>query len=613
MSTHKNINTRIPIDKDNPAIVRDEELCNDCGLCRIACEDVAAVGRMYDLESTGYVPICMNCGQCANVCPTNAIRERYEYKEVQKAIKDPDKTVIFHTAPAVRAGLGEEFGSEPGTFVEGKMVAAIRALKANYVLDTNFSADLTIMEEGSELVDRLVNNSGSFPMFTSCCPAWVKFIETFYPEYIPNLSTAKSPTGMQGVTIKTYFAEQKGIDPTKIVCVAVMPCTAKKFEIRRDEMYVSGQGPGSPKLLANDYVITTRELAKWLKEENINFNALEDSQFDQVMGDATGAGVIFGNTGGVMEAATRSAYYLVTGETPPDHLLNYNLVRGMDGFKSATVDLDGTKVRLAVIHGLNNARRFMESLKQGKSEFDFVEVMCCPGGCIAGGGQPKTEDITNYQICAARTKALYDRDVSLTLRSSHENPEVKALYENYYDEPLSETAHHLLHTSYSDRSNDLGEKGAVYMKPKRRLPLLICDILMFICLLIALQTPVVINLIRGRGGAMAEWEPFLNIHIVVGISLAVLLLLHIILNFHEIMAIKNYFKFPSLVKAQYLLMFSVLISMTISIITGITWAFGTTTNVIRVMHSYSSWLAFLFTGAHIAMHLSKLISLRKFK
>ena len=306
MSTHVFTEIRIPIDDKNPAIVRDEELCIKCGACRRVCEREIAVGRLYDLESAGDRPICIHCGQCANVCPTGSITERYEYPKVKEAILDPNKIVIFTTSPSVRVGLGEEFGLDPGTFVEGKMVASLRVLGADYVLDTNFAADLTIMEEASELVDRIVNKTKPLPQFTSCCPSWVKFVETFYPDLLPHISTVKSPIGMQGPTIKTYFAKQRGIDPAKIVNVAVTPCSAKKFEIRREEMNAAGMELGTPGMRDMDYVITTRELAAWLREAHIDFCNLEDSAYDQLMGTASGSGVIFGNTGGVMEAAART-------------------------------------------------------------------------------------------------------------------------------------------------------------------------------------------------------------------------------------------------------------------------------------------------------------------
>ena len=461
MSKHSFVDIRIPIDENNPAIVRNEELCIKCGACRRVCEREIAVGRMYDLDSAKDNPICIHCGQCANVCPTGSITERFEYPEVKKAILDPGKIVIFSTSPSVRVGLGEEFGFEPGAFVEGKMVASLRALGADYVLDTNFAADLTIMEEASELVDRIVNKTKPLPQFTSCCPAWVKFVETFYPNMLPHISTVKSPIGMQGPTIKTYFAKQSGINPEKIVNVAVTPCSAKKFEIRREEMKDSAAELDIKGMRDMDYVITTRELATWLKEEGIDFEKLDNGVYDQLMGTASGSGIIFGNTGGVMEAAARSAYYFASGKNPGEDYLNLTPVRGMEGIRSATVNIEGTPVRVAVVHGTDNAKQVVEDVIAGKCEYDFIEVMTCRGGCIGGGGQPKTEIPMSDEIREARIVALYQKDKEMPLRFSHENPEIKAVYEKYYENPLSPLAERLLHTAYTNRSSDLGELGIV--------------------------------------------------------------------------------------------------------------------------------------------------------
>ena len=461
MSAHKFADVRIPIDENNPAIMRNEKLCIKCGACRHICETDIAVGRLYDLESSGDCPICIHCGQCANVCMPGSISERYEYSDVKKAILDPDKIVIFNTSPSVRVGLGEEFGLAPGAFVEGKMVAALRALGADYVLDTNFAADLTIMEEASELIDRIANKTKPLPQFTSCCPAWVKFVETFYPEMTSHISTVKSPIGMQGPTVKTYFAKQQGINPAQIVNVAVTPCTAKKFEIRRDEMCDASKELGIPNMRDMDHVITTRELAKWIKEERVDFHTLQDSDFDKLMGAASGSGVIFGNTGGVMEAAARTAYNFLTGTNPSEMYLNLSAVRGMEGIRSATVDMEGTPVRVAIIHGTENARQVLNDLKNGKCEYDFIEVMTCRGGCIGGGGQPKSEIIKADETRNARISSLYQKDSDMSLRFSHENPDIKAVYAEQYGKPLSPMAERLLHTSYRDRSEDLGPDGMV--------------------------------------------------------------------------------------------------------------------------------------------------------
>lgn len=461
MSKHPFVEIRIPIEGDNPAIQRDESKCIKCGNCRRVCEQEIAVGRLYDLASTGDTAICIHCGQCANACPVDSITEVWEYPAVREAIHDPDKVVIFSTSPSVRVGLGESFGMPAGSFVEGQMVAALRALGADYVLDTNFSADLTILEEASELVERVTKKTKPLPQFTSCCPAWVKFAETFYPEILPHISSAKSPIGMQGPTIKTFFAVRMGIDPANIVNVAVTPCTAKKFEIRRPEMAAAAKVTGIDGMRDMDHVITTRELARWLKEEGIDFNALPESEYDTLMGAASGAGVIFGNTGGVMEAAARTAYYLVTGENPPADYLQLAPVRGMDGIRTAKVEIAGVPLTLAVVHGTNNAKALIEDWKAGKGNYDFVEVMTCRGGCIGGGGQPKTEIPMSDEVRKARIASLYAKDGSMELRYSHENPDIKRVYEEFYGAPLSEKAEEMLHTTYGSRAADLGPAGMV--------------------------------------------------------------------------------------------------------------------------------------------------------
>ena len=333
MSKHLSVDVRVPIDSDNPSIMRHEEKCIKCGQCKNICKDYISVLGTYSLAETKDRAVCINCGQCANVCPVESITETYEYQQVREAVKDPEKIVIVSTSPSVRAALGEEFGTEEGMFVQGKMVALLRALGVDYVLDTNFSADLTIMEEASELIERITKGTKPLPQFTSCCPAWVKFAEIYYPELLDHISTAKSPIGMQGPTIKTYFAKLMGIDPEKIVNVALTPCTAKKFEIRREEMKDAGISYGKEDMRDMDHVITTREAALWAKEEEIDFLSLEDSDFDQFMGEGSGAGVIFGNSGGVMEAALRTAYEFITKEKAPDILYDLKPVRGMEGVK----------------------------------------------------------------------------------------------------------------------------------------------------------------------------------------------------------------------------------------------------------------------------------------
>ncbi len=455
MADHMSLSVRVPIEQDNPSICRKEELCVKCGQCRDVCTKDIGVHGTYTLEQTGGKAICIHCGQCANVCPTASITEVYEYQEVKTAIKDPEKIVIVSTSPSVRVALGEEFGMAKGSFVQGKMVALMRALGADYVLDTNFAADLTIVEEASELVQRITQKDKPLPQFTSCCPAWVKFAETYYPELLPNISSAKSPIGMQGPTIKTYFAQKMGIDPKKIVNVALTPCTAKKFEIRRDEMNAAGKKLGIPKMRDMDYVITTRELAKWAKEEGIDLGSLEDSEYDRLMGEASGAGVIFGNTGGVMEAALRTAYAFITGEQPAGSLLKLEPVRGYEGLREASLEINGMTVNVAVVYGTANARKMIERIRSGEKEYHFIEVMTCPGGCIGGGGQPRDLMADANESRQSRIASLYQRDASMKLRLSHENPEIKQLYKEFYGEPLSELAEAILHTMYFDRSGDL--------------------------------------------------------------------------------------------------------------------------------------------------------------
>ena len=452
---HLPLSVRVPIELDNPSICRKEELCIKCGQCRDVCTKDIGVHGTYTFNQTGGKAICINCGQCANVCPTASITEVYEYEKVKEAIKDPNKIVIVSTSPSVRVALGEEFGMPKGSFVQGKMVALLRALGVDYVLDTNFAADLTIVEEASELVERITKKNKPLPQFTSCCPAWVKFAETYYPEMLPNISSAKSPIGMQGPTIKTYFAKKMGIDPERIVNVALTPCTAKKFEIRREEMNAAGKNLGIPEMRDMDQVITTRELAIWAKESGINLNSLEDSEYDNLMGEASGAGVIFGNTGGVMEAALRTAYFYITGKQPEGKLLDLQPVRGYDGLREASLEINGMTVNVAVVYGTANARKMIELVKKGEKDYHFIEVMTCPGGCIGGGGQPRDFAVDANESRKSRIESLYKRDANMKLRSSHENPEIKQLYQDFYGKPLSELAEEMLHTIYTDRSEDL--------------------------------------------------------------------------------------------------------------------------------------------------------------
>ncbi|MBF7084250.1 iron hydrogenase small subunit [Desulfallas sp. Bu1-1] len=437
-------------DRSSPSLVRDPRKCILCRRCVSVCEKVQQVSAIAPqergfktivapafLEPLGDVA-CVNCGQCALVCPTAAIHEKDQTAEVWAALADPGKHVVVQTAPAVRVSIGEMFGLAPGSVVTGQLVAALRRLGFAKIFDTDFTADLTIMEEGSELIKRL-REGGKLPLITSCSPGWIKFIEHFYPELLPHLSTCKSPQQMFGALAKTYYAEKAGISPDDIFVVSIMPCTAKKFEAGREEMNGSGRRDV-------DVVLTTRELGKMLKEAGIDFSALPEEAYDDPLGISTGAGVLFGSTGGVMEAALRTAYELVTGDTPPS--LDFNEARGLEGIKEASVDLKGTTLNVAVAHGLANAREILERVKNGHP-YHFIEVMCCPGGCIGGGGQPIP---TNNEIRAKRTAGIYSADRAMQLRKSHENPAVQALYQEFLGEPLSHKSHELLHTRYVPRS-----------------------------------------------------------------------------------------------------------------------------------------------------------------
>jgi NADH-quinone oxidoreductase subunit G len=381
---------------------------------------------------------CTNCGQCIHVCPVAAIKEKTSVDEVWAAITDPNKYVVVQEAPSIRVALGEELGLPPGTLVSGKMHAALRKLGFDKVFDTNFAADLTIMEEGTELVKR-VKEGDVLPMITSCCPGWVKFMEEFYPDLIPNVSTCKSPQQMFGALAKTYFAEKAGVDPAKMVSVSVMPCTAKKFEAQRPEMCSSGHRDV-------DYVLTTREIARMIKQGGIDFANLPDEPAENLMGAYTGAATIFGVTGGVMEAALRTAYKLITGK----ELEHFDIepVRGMEGVKTASVDANGLIVKVAVAHGLGNARKLLDEIRAGKSPYHFIEIMACPGGCVGGGGQPIGFDMV---LRSLRGQTLYKEDKSLPTRKSHQNPAIQEVYADFLKEPLGEKSHHLLHTQYTPR------------------------------------------------------------------------------------------------------------------------------------------------------------------
>ena len=439
------------IDDLSPSIVRDASKCIMCKRCVATCKNIQEVsaigvaGRGYKshISTVGEASLndvnCTFCGQCIEACPVGALKEKDDTKTVFRKLRDKDTFVVVQTAPAVRVALGEEFGMNIGTNVEGKMVTALKRLGFDKVFDTDTGADFTIMEEATELIERLKKNE-QIPMITSCSPGWIRFIELNYPELLGHLSSCKSPHQMFGALLKSYYAEKHGIDPKKMFVVSVMPCVAKKFERTRDEM------PNDV-----DAVITTRELARMIKQANIDFNSLEDSSFDNPMGEATGAAVIFGTTGGVMEAALRTAYETVTGKELEK--VNFEAVRGKDGIKKAEIDLDGTKIKVAIAHGLSNARIILEEIKNGQADYQFVEIMACPGGCVMGGGQPiKSSKIrSEYDVRKLRADALYNIDENSKLRKSHENPVVKSIYKEFLQKPGSHKAHELLHTTYKAR------------------------------------------------------------------------------------------------------------------------------------------------------------------
>lgn len=447
-------NPQSPLDETTLHMVRDNNKCILCRRCVAACEDqfvgvIGPNGRGFDThigcafeKDLGDVA-CVSCGQCIVNCPTGALREKDQIDEVVAAIADPKKHVVVQTAPSVRAALGEEFGMPIGTNVEGKMVAALRRLGFDKVFDTDFGADMTIMEEAHEFIDR-VQNGGVLPLITSCSPGWIKFCEFYYPELLPNLSSCKSPQQMQGALIKTWYAETHNIDPKDIVSVSVMPCTAKKFEISRDDENAAGV----PDV---DVVLTVRELARMIKRANIDLTMLSDEKFDPTMDVSTGAAVIFGATGGVMEAALRTAADTLTGKSLDS--IDYEEVRGTDGIKEAVYNVAGMDVKVAVASGLSNANEILKKVKNGEADYHFIEIMCCPGGCVNGGGMPiQPSSVRNFvDIRKERAKVLYEEDKNLPLRKSHDNPVVKKCYAEYLGEPGSHKAHEILHTTYTPR------------------------------------------------------------------------------------------------------------------------------------------------------------------
>lgn len=443
-------------DDVSASLVRDTSKCILCGKCVNVCKKTQDVG-ILGFQNRGFQTTvgpafdrpmtetdCLFCGQCINVCPVGALMEKSDIHRVWDALEDPDTYVVVQTAPAVRAALGEEFGNPIGTRATGKMAASLRRLGFNKVFDTNWAADLTIMEEGHELLHR-IQNGGKLPMITSCSPGWIRYCEFNHPDFIENLSSCKSPHQMFGAIAKTYFAEKEGIDPKKMFVLSVMPCTSKKTEAARPEMEVNG-------LRDVDAVITTRELARMIKQAGLDYNKLPDEGFDEIMGEYTGAGVIFGATGGVMEAALRTVADVLTGEDLEN--IEYQAVRGLTEHKEATLNIAGLDVKIAVAHGTESAGRLLDAVRRGEKEYHFIEIMGCPGGCVNGGGQPqqpqKVRDVVDLK--AERAKALYAEDVILTTRKSHQNPEIQKLYADFLGKPNSHKAHELLHTHYTART-----------------------------------------------------------------------------------------------------------------------------------------------------------------
>ncbi|NLL04721.1 MAG: 2Fe-2S iron-sulfur cluster binding domain-containing protein [Clostridiaceae bacterium] len=450
--THK-----LPLDDFSPSIERDPNKCILCRRCVSMCKNVQTVS-VIDTNERGFKTIvssafnkslnevpCTMCGQCINVCPVGALREKDDTDKVWDALANPDLHVVVQTAPAVRVALGEEFGMPIGSRVTSNMISALSRLGFDKVFDTDTAADLTIMEEGTEVINR-IKNGGKLPVITSCSPGWIKFCEHYYPEFLDNLSSCKSPHEMFGAVLKSYYAEKEGIDPSKVYVVSIMPCTAKKFEAARPELAATGY----PDV---DAVLTTRELARMIKEAGIDFKNLPERQFDDPMGEASGAGVIFGATGGVMEAALRTVAEVLSGQSIEN--VEYEQVRGVEGIKEASIQVGDLTLKAAVAHGLGNARKLLDRIKAGEADYHFVEIMACPGGCVNGGGQPiqpsKVRSWTDLRT--ERAKAIYEEDRDLPIRKSHENPKVKALYEEYLGEPGGHKSHELLHTHYEKREN----------------------------------------------------------------------------------------------------------------------------------------------------------------
>ncbi|MGL6225305.1 MAG: [FeFe] hydrogenase, group A [Thermoguttaceae bacterium] len=434
----------LPLKNTNPAIVHDPRRCRRCGRCVEFCKNVTTV---CDRPVPNNEEACTYCGQCTFLCRGGAINERFHYPLVRSTLAENKKITVASTSPAVRIALGEMFKQQPGVNLQQKIVQALRQLGFSYVLDTTFAADLTVMEETAELLERLENKrENSLPLLTSCCPAWVRFARLFYPQYVRHLSTCKSPVMMQGVMLKTFFAQQQGLDPANIFHVAITPCTAKKAEILLPDMNSPGLPLGKPEIRDVDVALTTRELGYMLGEARMDLLGLEDGEYDSMLSGGSGAGLIFGNTGGVMEATVRNVYRRLNGVIPPKELFNLQPIRGLDAVREATVDLGPRKINVAVVHGLRTVRTFLDALKNNEMRFDFVEIMACPGGCVGGGGQPRNAGpLNDLQLKFRRMNGLYEGDEQQAIRLSCDNPAIERVYSEFLESPLSERAKQLLH------------------------------------------------------------------------------------------------------------------------------------------------------------------------
>lgn len=424
----------VKISDNNVSIERDTAKCIECGICKNIC--IKKEGMKFNSHSE----LCVNCGQCVQVCPTKALTPKMEINKFLKA-KEEGKILVAYTSPSTRVAFGDIFGLESGTFTQNKLVGFLKQIGFDYVLDTTFAADLTIMEEASELVSRIQNN-GKLPMFTSCCPAWVKYAEQFYPEILEHISTCKSPIGMMGMIVNNYFTKIKNINKEELYTVAITPCTAKKYEIKR------------PEIGGTNLVLTLYELEEYIHEKNIKYEDIKEDNFDSILGEGSGAGVIFGNTGGVMEAALRTAYYLITGENLKQENITFNDVRGYNGLREATIKINDLELNIAIIDGISNAKKVLEEVKNGTSKYHYIEIMNCVGGCIGGGGQPKINMIKEDEIRKNRILNLYKRDDNVKIRFSHENPDIIKIYNEYLEAPLSKLGEELLHTHYIDRNKE---------------------------------------------------------------------------------------------------------------------------------------------------------------